>query len=426
MKFPIKKMLLVWGMIWTIGPFDLQAKEFGQMPYPVADGEAVVYNNKIYLFGGYSDSLNASVDWIQEFDPSARSGRQWRMVGNMKIARSNFLAKLYNDTVYIVGGRTEPEEEGVQAMETWSFTDDESELFEENDEINRISAAGVVWQNYFLIIGGYYKNTSNNVPSYVVLYNLDTHKIDFSLKGGLGLFMYDQVAALVDSRIFVFGGVRNGISNRIYEISVSFERPQDVRVRPDLLSSRAGFEAVVMDNKVFLIGGYDESEKATSSISEFKVTNSGFEIVDSDSVLIHPRKSLMAASVGGNIYMLGGYDQRDEVVSSIEYLEFASTGVKERETTVERFELKQNYPNPFNSNTKIEFELPRQETVSLDIFTASGQHIKQLLNGFLNSGLYSVVWDGRDEFAEPVASGVYFYKLTSETFTETRKMLLVK
>ncbi len=416
-------------MIWQIGLSDLFARELGEMPLPVADGEAVVYNDKIYLFGGYSDSLKSSVDWIQEFDPFAPEGRQWRLVGKMNIARSNFLAKLYNDTVYIAGGKIDPAETVVQAMETWSFNENRSELFAEDKELNRIGAAGVVWQNYFIIVGGYYSNTANVIPNYIVAYNLDTDKVDFSLKRGQGPDMYDQVAALVDNRIFVFGGVRNGVSNRIYEIVMNFDqlRPQDIRVRPDLSTSRAGFDAVVAENAVYLIGGYSERDKAITSVDKFIVTSKGFEISKSGSTLIYPRSSLMSAFVNDSIYVFGGYDAREDVVSQVEVFphEEASTHVEER-VTVNQFRLAQNYPNPFNSSTRIKFELPYHESVSLDIFSGTGQLLKNLAQGMFPKGRHEYVWDGRDTAGNPLPSGVYFYKLTSSTFTETKKMLLAQ
>jgi hypothetical protein len=93
------------------------------------------------------------------------------------------------------------------------------------------------------------------------------------------------------------------------------------------------------------------------------------------------------------------------------------------------FSLSQNYPNPFNPSTKIKFDIPLSRGVSegrgvlvrLTIYDILGREIETLVNEQIKSGTYEVEWDG---FA--FASGVYFYKLITESYTETRKMVLVK
>lgn len=85
------------------------------------------------------------------------------------------------------------------------------------------------------------------------------------------------------------------------------------------------------------------------------------------------------------------------------------------------FALEQNYPNPFNPVTTIRFTLPVANPVTLKIYNALGQHVTTLLDGQLAPGEHEFVWD-----ADNVSGGVYFYRLTSATFTETKRMLLLK
>ncbi len=85
------------------------------------------------------------------------------------------------------------------------------------------------------------------------------------------------------------------------------------------------------------------------------------------------------------------------------------------------FILKQNYPNPFNPVTKIEFDVSRTEFIVLRIFDVQGKEISTLVNEKLNPGKYSVDWN-----ASAFPSGVYFYRLFTNSFSETKKMLLVK
>jgi len=85
------------------------------------------------------------------------------------------------------------------------------------------------------------------------------------------------------------------------------------------------------------------------------------------------------------------------------------------------FALSQNYPNPFNPITKIKFSVPKNSMVNLVIYDALGKEVQTILNKQLSAGVYEANWD-----AGKFNSGVYFYTLTSEGFTETKKMLLVK
>ena len=88
--------------------------------------------------------------------------------------------------------------------------------------------------------------------------------------------------------------------------------------------------------------------------------------------------------------------------------------------------LYQNYPNPFNPSTAIEYYLPRNSFVKLDIYDIRGRHIAELVNGITMSGKKSVLWNGRDSNNNNVTSGVYFYKLRADKETISKKMLLIR
>ncbi len=90
------------------------------------------------------------------------------------------------------------------------------------------------------------------------------------------------------------------------------------------------------------------------------------------------------------------------------------------------FELAQNYPNPFNQSTLISFSLPQKEDVTLQIFDANGRRVKNLVNHSFDAGSHEVYWDGLDDQAKPVASGVYFYSLRTRQYELSRKLALVR
>jgi len=90
------------------------------------------------------------------------------------------------------------------------------------------------------------------------------------------------------------------------------------------------------------------------------------------------------------------------------------------------YSLSQNYPNPFNPQTEVRFQLPEKCTVEFKIFNISGGLVMTIAEGQMAPGYYKVSWDGRNEENQQVASGIYFYRLTTENFNQTRKMALIR
>ncbi|HUU27040.1 MAG TPA: T9SS type A sorting domain-containing protein, partial [archaeon] len=93
------------------------------------------------------------------------------------------------------------------------------------------------------------------------------------------------------------------------------------------------------------------------------------------------------------------------------------------------YSLSQNFPNPFNPSTTITFSIPEQaghSKVRLDIYNLRGQLVNTLVDRLLDPGNYQVQWDGIDTQGRPVSSGVYFYRLTTQQYKATRKMVILK
>jgi hypothetical protein len=92
----------------------------------------------------------------------------------------------------------------------------------------------------------------------------------------------------------------------------------------------------------------------------------------------------------------------------------------------EEYSLAQNYPNPFNPVTQITYSIPQQGYIVLEIFDLTGAHVKTLVEGKQSSGLQTVQWDGTDKNGILVGTGVYLYRINSNSFSQTRKMILIK
>jgi hypothetical protein len=113
------------------------------------------------------------------------------------------------------------------------------------------------------------------------------------------------------------------------------------------------------------------------------------------------------------------------------FVEDPVTGIEDEEITVEEFKLYQNYPNPFNPTTKIKYSIPsnvKGETsnVSLKVYDVLGNKIATLVNEEIPSGEYEVEFSAIGGDGSGLASGLYFYQLSTKEFIDTKKMMLLK
>ncbi len=97
------------------------------------------------------------------------------------------------------------------------------------------------------------------------------------------------------------------------------------------------------------------------------------------------------------------------------------TSVAENKQLIKSFELFQNYPNPFNPATIIRYELPERSFITIRVYDVLGKEIAILVNEEKLSGSYEVEFDGKG-----LASGIYYYRITTDNFSQTKKMILLK
>ncbi len=216
----------------------------------------------------------------------------------------------------------------------------------------------------------------------------------------------------VDKRHSPSGGWRSGIAlafdgNQMYEILVSpdglpFIRylgslPIEVETStftPDALYGVGPQGVLILDIRqtvpsVITYGGYG-----------------GHDIAFGDSVL--------AVSDGTAVHL---YSYRDGTM----------TPVEEPPTSIDASAfLQPNYPNPFNPRTRIDFTIPQSGRVEIAVYDILGRRVATLLEKVLPAGQHSIEWDGTDHSGERVASGVYFYRMSTLRTSETRKMVLLK
>lgn len=109
---------------------------------------------------------------------------------------------------------------------------------------------------------------------------------------------------------------------------------------------------------------------------------------------------------------------------------FQTTGyyvsLKKQSVAPKSFALLNSYPNPFNARTVISYTLPRATDVKLQIFNVLGQRVKVLLDEHQSAGYRSVVWDGKNDEGVDLSSGIYFYRLQTKSYSDSKKMVLIR
>lgn len=103
-----------------------------------------------------------------------------------------------------------------------------------------------------------------------------------------------------------------------------------------------------------------------------------------------------------------------------------TTAVPTENVSAARLFLAQNVPNPFRTDTQIRFDLPRTESVQLDIFDVTGRRARALVSQTLPPGSHRIEWDGRGDHGQPLSSGVYYYRLNAGSETVQRKLVLLQ
>ncbi len=131
------------------------------------------------------------------------------------------------------------------------------------------------------------------------------------------------------------------------------------------------------------------------------------------------------AWVGGN----GVADGPNADFDSFQILKGEATAVEPQAHQPEvptDYALSQNYPNPFNAETRIQFNIAQTGHVSLKVYNVTGQLVRDLVNEDMPAGSHSAVWNGRDQNGRQLASGVYFCRMISGSYTETIKMTFLR
>ncbi len=118
----------------------------------------------------------------------------------------------------------------------------------------------------------------------------------------------------------------------------------------------------------------------------------------------------------------------DEVVftTNIHDGSYVATAIEDIGNVPQIYNLRNAYPNPFNPSTTIEFTIPVSNNVKIEIFNIAEQKVRTVLNEQKIAGTHRVVWNGKNEFGQMVSTGMYFVRMNSSHFVNTKKIVLIK
>ncbi|MEP7145712.1 MAG: T9SS type A sorting domain-containing protein [bacterium] len=247
-----------------------------------------------------------------------------------------------------------------------------------------------------------------------------------SCNGGAPAYLGDYNAITSNSKTSLLAWT--DFRNNTFRDFVAYFPDYALRMNPNTISINSGnfttFRAVVpsvkLYNDVTTFSGIVTPPPATGALSvSFPNGNSLSNYPDSLIVRVNAAPLTTAGNYTVDITAKGSNGTPVHIRSVA--LTVGLVGISTDIEIPAYYELSQNYPNPFNPTTSINYSLLNQSNVSISVFDAMGKLITTMNNGLQTPGSHSVIFN-----AANLSSGVYYYKLVTDNFTDTKKMLLIK
>ncbi|MCK5033654.1 MAG: T9SS type A sorting domain-containing protein [Calditrichia bacterium] len=399
-----------------------QWQVLGNMPHSVSGGEAIALDSFIVVLGGNFDSLGMPVNFIQIYYPHSN---RWEFASSMNENRYGFVADKYGDSSIVsCGGVWEPSI-NLFSLEIWNYKNPEPpQIYNHDYNFGRVYLSGHVYNERLFLIGGFNSPAIGDslLLPYITEYNIPLATTVSTTNAVYNpVFLpYHQMTVIKNDEIFIAGGSYYWMLDGIYKFNVNTYAFQQAG---NLMEPRAGGEAVSDSELIYIIGGYNESRDALNTV---EIYNTITDSIWAGPLLNFERKELMAVKFENSIYVFGGVNNFLMPVPTVEKLDLITAIDDFEPEKAESFRLGNNYPNPFNSTTNIVFKLEKGSDISLDIYTITGQHVKNIVRKNLSIGEHIYEWDGKDNSNRDVASGVYIYQLKNSEITLSKKMILLR
>jgi N-acetylneuraminic acid mutarotase len=356
-----------WGATsWTTGVPCLTA---------IIGGSMTVCNNKLYLIGGGTSAVTTGSNYVQEYNPATGT---WTSKASLPAALAAHGSVCWGDSViFVVGGPYSSAASNLNvyyyrpASDSWGTITNSLP----SGQGRRTFAMGIC-NNKIVISCGY--NTVYLKSTYVGTIGSNASSLTW--------------AAAPDAQIALSRPAGVGFGNKFY------------------LSGGDTNTTAVKNDKVYIFNTATNTWSGTILSNPNPVSNMMNGLTAkciADTVRLFQPGGYSASSVGTANFVITGCG--------------TVTGISTNQNLPKQYSLSQNYPNPFNPVTKISFDIPKNGFVSLKIYDILGKEVATLVNEVKTPGSYIVDFDGAS-----FASGTYFYRLESNGFVSTKKMLLIK
>ncbi len=185
--------------------------------------------------------------------------------------------------------------------------------------------------------------------------------------------------------------------------------------------AEAGYHSVALDAPIQFSNG----EEFYIAV---KFTNSSFiSPIVADAQTPTELSTTYISSNGTSWYDLGTNATPSDVGIRARATLTLAQSIDDKEITAPNdFIMSQNYPNPFNSATTIDYSIPRQLPVTIDIYNLLGQKVKSIIDEVKPAGNYTAIWDGTDSNNRSASTGVYYYRISAGNMTDVKKLVLLK
>lgn len=350
------------------------------IPVPKAGGDLVACAGKIYYIGGGNNAIAIATPETFMYNPATGN---WTTLADITTPVTGNVAECYRDSlIYCMMGGWNTYETLIQVYNVNSNTWAQATPITSGN--GRRSFAGGILGNKLFVCAGYSSVFRN----------------DFWV----------------------------GTINPSNHLQITWTQRTNIAVP----TSRPGGTAIL--GRFYVIMGEISGGSANDSIAVWDTTSSAWTYIDGKPTRTSNLYGAVSSSIvycngrpGVKIWAPGGSIQGQTTRPLDVYADTCLlncfdpfTGIINNQTPV-KYKLFQNYPNPFNPSTKILYQIPAPGLVKIIITDVTGREVAVLENQFKKAGNYEVIFDGRN-----FASGVYFYKLEAEHFTETKKMVLIK
>lgn len=373
------------------------AQQLPSLPLPLGAGNAEVWNGSIYHFGG-SNNWSGTIVYprVYKFD-----GNNWSYYDS--IPDNNLWdveTLLVGDNVYLLGGWPS----GPSLNRKYNLTTGEWKYL--TSSLNTSQTWGITSEEIDGTI--YLFNSSGAVYAYNIISDTWTTKTANSVGG-----TWDMSSIVFHGEIYIIGW--NNMA--FYKYLPSADQWVKLADSPYQVGACA---FGIINGLIYGIGG-NSGGSSTANYKSIIVYDISADSWKTDNMELSSKRHWMAtAEYQGGLYVIGGINEFAQSVDTIEEIVPQGTeGINDELAILKGYKLEQNYPNPSKNLTKVKYTLPVEGYTTLKIYDILGTEIATIINDVRPAGSYEITVN-----AKGMKNGVYYYRLQSGKFIQSKKIII--